>query len=221
MFGRGDRAGRSGVHDRDPECGGRRQMNVVDAYTRPGDTAKTTSGPAKGLSQYILGQFHRRSDYDPVGSGERIIEYIIRKPSLCNDFDPILQRKECGSLGGQFVSDQDGGRHGQVEFRPGSVRLPDSRKGVYFAMTATVDKQQLVAEFQRHETDRGSSEIQVAILTKRIEHLTQHLKDHPQDHHSRRGLLMMVGRRNRLLRYLSRTNREAYQAVIQKLGLRK
>tara|TARA_Y100000589_G_C26959015_1_gene549787 strand:+ start:563 stop:811 length:249 start_codon:yes stop_codon:yes gene_type:complete len=77
------------------------------------------------------------------------------------------------------------------------------------------------ADFKRHETDCGSPEVQIASLTTRIVELTEHLKSHKHDNHSRRGLIMMVGKRNRLLSYLSRTNREAYQNTIQKLGLRK
>ena len=77
------------------------------------------------------------------------------------------------------------------------------------------------ADFKRHDTDCGSPEIQIAALTTRIIELTEHLKVHKHDRHSRRGLIMMVGKRNRLLKYLSRTNREAYQETIQKLGLRK
>ena len=67
------------------------------------------------------------------------------------------------------------------------------------------------ADFKRHDTDCGSPEIQIAVLTTRIIELTDHLKVHKHDRHSRRGLIMMVGKRNRLLKYLSRTNREAYQ----------
>ena len=77
------------------------------------------------------------------------------------------------------------------------------------------------ADFKRHDTDCGSPEVQIAALTTRIVELTEHLKIHKHDRHSRRGLIMMVGKRNRLLKYLSRTNREAYQSTIQNLGLRK
>ncbi len=86
---------------------------------------------------------------------------------------------------------------------------------------AAEEKTRLIGEFQRHETDAGSPEVQIAVLTSRIKSLTEHLREHKQDHTSRRGLLMLVGRRNRLLRYLARTNREAYQNTIQRLGLRK
>ena len=82
-------------------------------------------------------------------------------------------------------------------------------------------KQQVMTENRRHDSDCGSPEVQVAILTSRIQRLTEHLKNHKHDHGSRRGLLMLVGRRNRLLRFLSRTDRPAYQALIKRLGLRK
>jgi small subunit ribosomal protein S15 len=77
------------------------------------------------------------------------------------------------------------------------------------------------ADFRRHESDCGSPEVQIASMTARILELTDHLKTHKHDHHSRRGLIMLVGKRNRLLKYISRTNREAYQSTIKKLGLRK
>ncbi len=83
--------------------------------------------------------------------------------------------------------------------------------------TMTIDK----TDFKRHDGDCGSPEVQIASLTVRIAELNEHLKTHKHDRHSRRGLIMMVGKRNRLLSYLSRTNREAYQNTIQKLGLRK
>ena len=78
-----------------------------------------------------------------------------------------------------------------------------------------------IAEHRLHETDTGSPEVQVAILTERINHLTEHLKVHKKDHHSRRGLLMLVGRRRRLLDYLRRNDVERYRALIAKLGLRR
>ena len=83
--------------------------------------------------------------------------------------------------------------------------------------TMTIDS----TKFRRHDTDCGSPEVQIADLTARIQELNEHLKVHAHDRHSRRGLIMMVGKRNRLLQYLARTNREAYQNTIQKLGLRK
>jgi small subunit ribosomal protein S15 len=82
-------------------------------------------------------------------------------------------------------------------------------------------KQDIVKEHQRHDADTGSAEIQIALLTARINHLADHMKKHKKDFSSRRGLLKMVGRRNRLLKYLSSTKPERYREVIAKLGLRK
>ena len=82
-------------------------------------------------------------------------------------------------------------------------------------------KKKIVVDNQRHEGDTGSAEVQIAILTARINHLTGHLKDHKKDHASRRGLLMMVGKRSSLLKYLSTTTPERYRQIIGKLGLRK
>ena len=81
--------------------------------------------------------------------------------------------------------------------------------------------QTIIDEFGTHATDTGSPEVQVALLTEQIAQLTEHLKSHKHDYASRRGLLMMVGKRSRLLRYLARRDREAYQALIKRLGLRK
>ncbi|XVJ60089.1 MAG: 30S ribosomal protein S15 [Tepidisphaera sp.] len=75
--------------------------------------------------------------------------------------------------------------------------------------------------FRRHEKDSGSPEVQIALLTARITQVAGHLKDHDKDNHGRRGLVLMVGRRNKLLKYLARTNPEDYQKLISKLGLRK
>lgn len=86
---------------------------------------------------------------------------------------------------------------------------------------AAEKKQELVQEHRRHDGDSGSPEVQIAILTHRIAEITEHLRTHRQDYASRRGLVMMVGRRNRLLRYLARTNRDSYQSLIKRLGLRK
>lgn len=83
------------------------------------------------------------------------------------------------------------------------------------------DKTATISEHRLHATDTGSPEVQVALLTERIEHLTEHLKAHGKDHHSRRGLLMLVGSRRRLLDYLRRNNVERYRALIAKLGLRR
>ena len=82
-------------------------------------------------------------------------------------------------------------------------------------------KQKVISDYAIHESDTGSPEVQVAILTSRITELTDHLKTHKKDHASRRGLLKMVGKRSSLLKYLSNTDRERYTALIGRLGLRK
>ena len=82
-------------------------------------------------------------------------------------------------------------------------------------------KQSIMTEYATHGGDTGSPEVQIAMLTQRIKDLTEHLKTHKHDHHSRRGLLLLVGRRRRLLQYLSRTDIERYRALIGKLGLRR
>jgi small subunit ribosomal protein S15 len=82
-------------------------------------------------------------------------------------------------------------------------------------------KKAVIESYRVHEKDTGSPEVQVALLTERINHLTEHLKGHQKDHSSRRGLLKMVGRRASLLKYLAGEDRERYQAVIDRLGIRK
>ena len=82
-------------------------------------------------------------------------------------------------------------------------------------------KADTISEHKLHETDTGSPEVQIALLSDRITHLTGHLKVHKKDHHSRRGLLMLVGRRRRMLDYVKKTDVERYRAVIAKLGLRR
>ena len=84
-----------------------------------------------------------------------------------------------------------------------------------------MDKQEIINEYGRHVGDTGSPEVQVALLTARINHLNEHLKNNQKDHHSRRGLLLMVGQRRGLLEYLKKTDIEGYRALIAKLGLRK
>ena len=83
------------------------------------------------------------------------------------------------------------------------------------------DTQSVVESFGKHATDTGSPEVQVVLLTERINHLTEHLKIHTKDHHSRRGLLMMVGKRRRHLRYLEDQDVERYRSLIAELGLRR
>jgi small subunit ribosomal protein S15 len=89
-------------------------------------------------------------------------------------------------------------------------------------MTLTTDqKREVVKQFGKTEEDTGSPEVQVALLTRRINHLTEHLREHKHDHHSRRGLLMLVGQRRRLLNYLGRKDVDRYRSLIQELGLRR
>ena len=82
-------------------------------------------------------------------------------------------------------------------------------------------KQEIIAKYQTHEGDTGSPEVQVALLTERINHLTEHLKNHKKDNHSRRGLFKMVGQRRGLLKYLEETDIERYRSLIERLGIRK
>lgn len=89
-------------------------------------------------------------------------------------------------------------------------------------MSVTADKkQEIISTNKTHETDTGSPEVQVAILTERIKNLTEHFKTHKKDHHSRRGLLMLVGQRKSMLNYLKKKDINRYRALIEKLGLRK
>ncbi|MEG1459097.1 MAG: 30S ribosomal protein S15 [Acetivibrio sp.] len=88
-------------------------------------------------------------------------------------------------------------------------------------MISKEKKEQIISEYGRTATDTGSPEVQVALLTTRITELTEHLKENPKDHHSRRGLLKMVGQRRGLLDYLKRNDLEAYRTLIGRLGLRK
>jgi small subunit ribosomal protein S15 len=85
----------------------------------------------------------------------------------------------------------------------------------------TATKKQIMTEYATHEGDTGSPEVQVAILSRRIADLTEHLKTHKHDHHSRRGLLLLVGQRRRLLNYLSQIDIERYRSLIERLGLRR
>jgi small subunit ribosomal protein S15 len=82
-------------------------------------------------------------------------------------------------------------------------------------------KQDTIETHRTHETDTGSPEVQIALLSARISHLTDHLRTHPKDHHSRRGLLMLVGRRRRMLDYVRGIDVERYRAIVAKLGLRR
>jgi len=88
-------------------------------------------------------------------------------------------------------------------------------------MKATINKQEIIEKYGRTPNDTGSPEVQVALLTARIDLLTEHLKEHKKDHHSRRGLLKMVGKRRGLLDYIKENDVEEYRALIEKLGIRK
>ena len=88
-------------------------------------------------------------------------------------------------------------------------------------MISKEKKQEIIAAYGRTPQDTGSPEVQIALLTERITELTEHLKNNKKDHHSRRGLLKMVGQRSNLLEYLKKTNLESYRALIERLGLRK
>ena len=89
-------------------------------------------------------------------------------------------------------------------------------------MTLTAErKRELTERFGKSATDTGSTEVQIAMLTERINHLTEHLRTHRKDHHSRRGLLMLVGKRRRLLNYLQKKDLEGYRSLIRELGLRR
>jgi small subunit ribosomal protein S15 len=86
---------------------------------------------------------------------------------------------------------------------------------------ATEKKQEIINEFKKHDSDTGSPEVQIAILTERITYLTEHFKTHKKDHHSRRGLLKLVGQRRRLLDYLKGKELDRYKKVIERLGIRR
>ena len=89
-------------------------------------------------------------------------------------------------------------------------------------MTLTAeDKREIASQFGKNDQDTGTTEVQVALLTRRINQLTEHLRTHKHDHHSRRGLLMLVGRRRRFLNYLQRSDLDRYRALVRELGLRK
>jgi small subunit ribosomal protein S15 len=83
------------------------------------------------------------------------------------------------------------------------------------------EKREIVTRFGRSEADTGATEVQIALLTRRINHLTEHLREHRHDHHSRRGLLMLVGQRRRFLNYLQKKDLEGYRSLIRELGLRR
>jgi small subunit ribosomal protein S15 len=104
---------------------------------------------------------------------------------------------------------------------PGAPRSKP-KKGVHVSIgTDAETKKQIIAEYATAEGDTGSPEVQIALLSHRIAHLTEHLKEHKHDHHSRRGLLLLVGQRRRLLQYLTKKDINRYRSLIERLGLRR
>ena len=88
-------------------------------------------------------------------------------------------------------------------------------------MTKAIEKDKIISDFKAHEKDTGSCEVQIALLTARISHLTEHLREHRKDFHSRRGLIKMTSRRRKFLDYMKRNNLEGYKEIIEKLGIRR
>ena len=150
--------------------------------------------------------FARNSLYKPLPLC--YTEPIVRCPSLGRT--PLRRRTRRGAAIKPHC--------GKPTERPG--RLPQKEKGGRMPLTKT-QKEDIVEKFRRHEGDTGSPEVQVALITGRIDYLTKHLQQHRKDHHSRRGLLKLVGRRRRHLDYLRDTDPERYRALISRLNLRK
>ena len=101
------------------------------------------------------------------------------------------------------------------------AQVGPNKKGMIDSMLTKEDKGSIIGDYEAHEGDTGSPEVQIALLTKRINDLTEHLKEHPKDHSSRRGLLKMVGNRSALLKYVRDRDLKRYQTIIARLGLRK
>jgi small subunit ribosomal protein S15 len=104
---------------------------------------------------------------------------------------------------------------------PAAESIVSTLSGEWILSTTKEQKLDLVNQYRVHDTDTGSPEVQIALLSNRITYLTEHFKTHAKDHHSRRGLLKLVGRRRRLLDYLRKTDVERYRTIIDKLGIRK
>lgn len=126
----------------------------------------------------------------------------------------LCYTKSCIPFPGESRLPQKGKPHGV------SLRMREFKKKVEKTMLKA-EKQEIIKEYAVHEGDTGSPEVQIAVLTKRINDLTEHLRTHNKDHHSRRGLLKMVGRRRNLLNYLQKNDIERYRTIIAKLGIRK
>ncbi len=111
-----------------------------------------------------------------------------------------------------------------MPFKGAPIPLPAIFTGVFKEVVFTMTREEKTAimqKYARHEGDTGSPEVQIAVLTKRISDLTEHLKEHKNDHHSRRGLFKMIGQRRNLLNYLTKIDIERYRAIIAELGIRK
>lgn len=125
----------------------------------------------------------------------------------------VVQR----SLLGLFQSGYTPSKHGSKEFREINSR---GGYGIQMMPLNQGYKQEIIEKFKRHEGDTGSPEVQIALLSARISHLTEHLKVHKKDFHSRRGLLMIVGQRRRLLSYLAQQDIQRYRSIVEQLGIR-
>jgi small subunit ribosomal protein S15 len=112
-------------------------------------------------------------------------------------------------------------RGGHVSLFKGHLLIADRWIWSYFVALTAEQKKDILGQYGLHDTDTGSPEAQVALLTKRIADLTEHLKVHKHDHHSRRGLLLLVGRRRRLLKYVAQVDVARYRSLIERLGLRR
>ncbi len=146
-------------------------------------------------------------------------------PAACGD---RLSRSRAAQLRGRFFPGAVGAALVLTRYLRGGADGPgwslaafrDGRHDITMGLTSK-QKQEIIDRFKQHENDTGSPEVQIALLTARIEHLTEHLKVHKKDHHSRRGLLKLVGQRRRLLNYLRSKSPERYRAIVQALGLRR
>jgi len=108
-----------------------------------------------------------------------------------------------------------------ARFSPPVPETVKRSKGEFVLSTTKEQKTEVITQYRTHESDTGSPEVQIALLSNRITYMTEHFKAHAKDHHSRRGLLKMVGRRRRLLDYLKKVDMERYRTIIEKLGIRK
>jgi small subunit ribosomal protein S15 len=137
-------------------------------------------------------------------------EEVKRHSSSSNGMRQVRETRSSGGTAGRYCYDRE-------VLRLSSERISATPKRTF----CMPDKSSTISEYRVHDSDTGSPEVQVALLTQRINQLTDHLKVHKKDHHSRRGLLMLVGRRRRLLNYVRDNDVERYRALIARLGLRR